>query len=228
VLVLERARDVHASSSSRGADKLPVQDGVDPKAAIVDVGAGESSFGVDLLQQKDRTGGPLVQTEYGPSIFDGSRTRSDLSWEGAIPRGDENSAVVFGDPLQTMDIMFGEHGVKRVFINNVNAHYEKPQYAKLANVLAKAMTRGGRVEVQWTDAPEFPDQPQGSRGHIEGPALAEALQEVGRRFTIEASDPELRYEYSVKPSTRKGGADATKNKIPEKPTPKFRWIFTFE
>jgi len=227
VLVLSRPRAPSTPGASSG-EPLPVQTGTDPNAVIVDVGAGESSFALDLLQPADRTGGPVVQTEYGPSAFDASRTRRDLTWENAVPRTDADSVVVFGDPLQTMDLLFGEGGVKRVFINNVNAHYEPPQYASLARVLLRAMAPQGRVEVQWTDAPEYADG-TGDRGHIAGDKLNDALdaENVGHRpITIDTPPAITDYQYSIEPSRRKGGADPSKTQ-PEPPVPKERWIFTF-
>lgn len=229
ILVLSREKPTSAVRNN-GGEKLPVQTGVDNNAAIVDVGAGESSFGIDLLDPKDRQGGPLVQTEYGPSAFDGSRLRKDLTWENAVPKSDANSAVVFGDPLQTMDLMFGGKGVKRVFINNVNAHYDPGAYQHLADVLLKTMTEGGRVEVQWTSQPEYPNGKPGDRGHIAGPELKAALDKAaaaaGRKVDVEVGTPETKYNYSVEPSRRKGGASADAN-VPDSPIPEARWIFTF-
>lgn len=229
ILMLSREKPT-AAPRNNGGEKLPVQTGVDNNAAIVDIGAGESSFGIDLLDPKDRQGGPLVQTEYGPSAFDGSRMRKDLTWENAVPKADPNSAVVFGDPLQTMDLMFGDKGVKRVFINNVNAHYEPGAYQHLADVLLKTMTEGGRVEVQWTSQPEYPGGKPGDRGHIAGPELKAALDKAaataGRKVDVEVSTPETKYNYSVEPSRRKGGASADAN-VPDSPIPEARWIFTF-
>jgi hypothetical protein len=228
VLLLARRRTTAEPSQQRG-EPLEIQTHPDASAVVVDVGAGESSFALDLLAQPDRTGGPVVQTEYGPTAFDASRTRRDLTWENAVPRTDADSVVVFGDPLQTMDLLFGQGGVKRVFINNVNAHYGDVQYRELAQVLLRAMAPGGRVEVQWTDEPEYKDDPPGSRGHVDGPKLKAALADIGqdRPFSVTEIAPETDYAYSIEPSRRRGGVDPSKAQ-PSAPVPEKRWVFTFQ
>lgn len=229
VLVLSRPRSDRGPQDA--SQTLEVQDHPDPQAVIVDVGAGESSFALDLLAPADRAGGPVVQTEYGPGVFDGARTRRDLTWENAVPRTDADGVVVFGDPLQTMDVLFGEGGVKRVFINNVNAHYRNAQYASLARVLLRAMAPGGRVEVQWTNSPEYAGGDPGSRGHIDGRQLEDAIKAeidgTGRSYAVDHQvAPITDYEYSIRPSTRRGGAASDKDQ-PSSPVPESRSIFTF-
>jgi hypothetical protein len=207
--------------------RLPLQATSDPSAVIVDIGSGDSSFALAKLDLAELAAGrgPLVQTEYGPAILDGSRTRSDLTWEHAMPETHSNSAVVFGDPLQTMNLMFGEHGVKRVFINNVNAKYDSSLYDALAKVLVKTMTKGGTVEVQWTDAPEYPNGLTGDRGHIDGIALEAALTRAGHPITPTKEAP-IPFDYGIKPSTRANGIDP-KEDVPTSPEPQYRYLFTF-
>jgi len=225
VLVLSRERK---KTEARRGEPLEIQSHPDPSAVIVDVGAGESSFALDVLQPVDRAGGPVIQTEYGPKAFDGSRTRRDLTWENAVPRTDADSVVVFGDPLQTMDILFGLGGVKRVFINNVNASYSESQYTSLAKVLVRSMADDGRVEVQWTNEPELEGGHRGSRGHVEGPKLQAALVKVAARrvITVTQTEPDTTYPYSIEPSRRRGGVDADTNQ-PSAPVPESRWVFHF-
>jgi hypothetical protein len=229
VLLLARVRREKADVAT--ASPVEVQSHPDPSAVIVDVGSGESSFALDLVQPADRTGGPIVQTEYGPKAFDASRTRRDLTWENAVPHTSIDSVVVFGDPLQSMDILFGSQGVKRVFINNVNADYSPAQYTSLARVLFKCMAKGGRVEIQHTDAPEHEGGMRGDRKHIKASGLATALSNeaanFGRTFqTMEA--PAIKdYPYSVEPSRRRDGVDSSAS-VPASPVPEERWIITFD
>lgn len=233
LLVLSRER-LEPSAEDRGGAPLPVQNHMDPNAVIIDVGTGESSFALDLLQGADRKGGPVVQTEHGPSLVDGARMRRDLTWKNAVPRTDVDSVTVFGDPLANMDVLFGEASVKRVLINNVNASYSDAQYGELARTLVRAMAPEGRVEVQWTNAPEYPGDKEGSRGHIDGNKLAASVlkesAKVGRAATVSKDvidkTPDESYKYSVRPSTRVSGVDPGRA-VPTDPIPDQKTVIVF-
>ncbi|NVB81555.1 MAG: hypothetical protein HOV81_24385, partial [Kofleriaceae bacterium] len=241
VLVLSRTRSSAPVPPPTSPTPVEVQNHPDSAAVIVDIGSGESSFAVDMVQASDRNGGPIVQTEYGPSAFDGSRTRRDLTWERAMPARSVDSVAVFGDPLQTIDVLFGKHGVKLVFINNVNAHYNAEQYRGLARALCKAMANGGRVEMQWTYSPETVGGPKGKRGHVQGrhvddeventgdleTALQSEAPKFGRTITVRMAAPIKDQAYSREPSRRRDGADPSKDNITS-PVPEHRSIITFD
>jgi len=65
-------------------------------------------------------------------------------------------------------------------------------------VLAKAMTRDRRVEVQWAEAAEYEGDARGSRAHITGPDLEKALRATKRPFTKDVTKPELDLDCSAR------------------------------
>lgn len=158
-----------------------------------------------------------------------------------MPNRSVDSVAIFGDPLQTLDVLFGKQGVKLVFINNVNAHYNAEQYKSLARVLFKAMAKGGRVEMQWAYSPETEGGKRGTRGHVQArhldpevvntgdleTALASEAPKFGRSFSIREAPAITDQQYSREPSRRRDGADPSKTNITP-PVPEHRAIITFD
>lgn len=194
---------------------------------VVDIGVGLGSFARDAAQEK----GPLVQTEFGPKYADAAMTRRDLTWEHTGPRTDVDSVLVLGDSLQTLSMMFAPRSVKRLFINNINAHYEdgSPEYRQLATGLRQVMAVGGRVEVQWTDDLETTGTRTSSRGHITGMALEKALELAAatspRAVTVSEATPVTDFNYSIEAPRPKTGVPSKAK--PTDPVPRFRTVFTF-
>jgi hypothetical protein len=87
------------------------------------------------------------------------------------------------------------------------------------------MAEGGRIELQWDSSPEYEGDAPGSRGHVEGPALLEALHAAGVGATPQEIAPETDYQYSIEPSRRVGGADPNQD-APASPVPERRMIIT--
>jgi hypothetical protein len=236
VVVLSRARAVVAAGEPLPPKLPPLHSSVDPASdgLVVDIGVGESSYALDMLPAGDHRA-LVVGTEYGPSYLDAAMTRRDLTWEHTAPRIEADSAIVIGDALQTLPLLFGPLSVNRLFINNINAGYEgatSAEYSTLATGLRTVMRRGGQVEVQWDMTPEYPDRPNaqaGDRQHIDGPTLEAALQATAnvhpRGFTVRAEDPIADYPYSVEATRRRGGAEKDP---PKSPVPGQRWIIVFE
>ena len=233
--------EVHILTRPRGAGaapaQLPPQIPGPPRATgrfIVDIGAGESAFAIDMVPPNERAGAIVVQTELPQTFANPAQARRGLGIEQVAPRGDRGSVLVLADALQNLELLFGTpatgQGVRRLFINNVNAHYSPAQYERLARALGRVAGAGTRVEVQWDRSPERAGQPQGSRGHIEGPALRAALQQFsGRTFHYETAPP-VSYPYSIQPSRRVGGAVDPNPPTPPDPTGPLggRAIITFE
>jgi hypothetical protein len=209
---------------------------------IVDIGAGISAYGVDMTTEEDLSGTTLVNTEYGPTFIDPSLVRSDLTWKNAAPRTNENTVVIFGNPLQMLAILFGKKTVKTLYINNINAYYTEEQYEQLALGLLDVMAQGGTVEVQWDTSSEYAEGPYKSRGHIEGDQLNEALKKAtrkgGRNFSYRNTDDPVVYPYSITPSrdpnkpptlsSEELGQTDDKKILPPKAENMQRGIFTFE
>jgi hypothetical protein len=212
-----------AAAASKVVGPLENVDGT-----VVDIGVGLGSFARDAAQEK----GPLVQTEYGPKYANAAMTHRDLTWEHTGPKSDIDSVLVLGDSLQTLSMMFEPRSVKRLFINNINAHYAEgsAEYKQLATDLRRVMANGGRVEVQWTDDLETTAGKTSSRGHITGTQLAKALEAtagvVPRQVSIDdAAHPVTDFNYSVEaPRPKSGIPSKTK---PTDPVPRFRTVFTF-
>jgi hypothetical protein len=199
---------------------------------VVDLGAGESGYAMDMTPAADRDKGLLVQTEVSefPML---AQSRRDLSFGRAAPRQDPRSVTVFGDALGNLEEFFGRpsdgRGVRRLFINNVNANFKDADYKRLAEQLRKVMGRGGRVEIQWDMSPERPNLPQGSRNHVRGDLLNEALGGHGYKYEEGRG---IAYDYSVTPTREKGATTAGKagTLTPPDPSGKLgkRAVFTFD
>ncbi len=201
----------------------PSQEGL-----VVDVGVGLGDYARDVGGET----GTVVKTEYGEGYADPAMIRRDLTWQHTAPRVDVDSVVVIGDALQTLPMLFGERSIKRIFINNINAHYAEGsgEYLTLARGLRQVMAPGGRVEVQWTTALETTGGVTGPRGHITGEGLAAALEatalDAPRGVSIDKNaTPVTDYEYSVEaPRTKTGIPSKTP---PSNPVPTRRWVITF-
>jgi hypothetical protein len=203
-------------------------DPTDPSmpGVVVDVGVGLGDFARDAGGET----GEVVKTEYGGGYADPAMTRRDLTWEHTAPRVDADSVVVLGDALQTLPMMFGPKSVKRLFINNINAHYDpgSAEYMTLARGLRNVIASGGRVEVQWTTAPETTGGVTQPRGHVTGDALEAALTKTndGRKVDVDkAAAPVLDFDYSIEASRNKSGLPG--RSPPTNPVPEKRWVFTF-
>lgn len=201
----------------------------DEPGEVVDIGAGQSDYARDVGGET----GQVVKTEYGGNHTDPAMLRRDLHWKHTGTQVDVDSVLVLGDALQTLPMMFADRSVKRVFMNNINAHYVQgsDQYLNLAKGLRRVMKSGGRVEIQWTTAPENTGGKTTSRGHIDGPAVEEALLatagEVPRAVQFDRNAPPVKdYDYSVEaPRTETGIPSKTP---PSNPVPEFRWVISFE
>ena len=225
------------SRKPRGPDEVALDvkpqkhDAVDPSdqnddGLVVDIGVGLTDYAREVGGET----GDVVKSEYGPSYTDPAMQRRDLTWQHTAPRVDADSVVVLGDTLQTLGMMFPKKSVKRMFINNINAYYGADDYANLAKGLRDVMADGGRVEVQWTTAPETTGGVTKDRGHIKGEGLRQALDATAasspRAFQVnENAPPVTDYDYSVEaPRSMDGKAGREK---PTNPVPEFRWVFTF-
>jgi hypothetical protein len=144
------------------------------------------------------------------------RRDQQFGLRNVAPRGGERSVVVLGDALQHLELFFGTPGagggVRRIIINNINAHYTPEQYDALARELRAALAGGGQVEVQWDDSPE--DARGGSRGHIKGDALLEALRRAGVDVEYRR-EPAIPYPYDVTPP----GGERPGREVPPPPDP---------
>lgn len=194
--------------------------------AVLDVGVGTSDYARDVGGET----GQVMKSEYGPSYADPAMKRRDLTWQHTASHVDVDSVVVLGDVLQTLPMVFANKSVKRVFLNNINAHYGvgDDSYRTLARGLKQVMKQGGRVEVQWTTSEEAPGV---GRGHITGEGLKRAIADTDvdlpRKISVdEAAAPVTDYDYSVEaPRTLDGKPSKT---VPANPVPEHRWIFKFE
>ncbi|MEO6897940.1 MAG: DUF4157 domain-containing protein [Caldimonas sp.] len=200
---------------------------------IVDLGVGESSYAHDLTPATDRENSLLVQSE--PSD---SPTRAQSSRGRGVelpgPHQDPHSVTVFGDALGNLEQFFGRpsegRGVRRLFINNVNAYLDDAGYRKLADQLKRVMGKGSRLEIQWDTTPELTPKGQYKpRGHIQGDILNQAMGGRGYRYELAPGVP---YTYTVTPTGEIGATTASKmgKLTPPNPAGKngHRSIFTFE
>jgi hypothetical protein len=230
-ILSRKPRDVDAdplTAKRRAHAKVDPSDPTDD-GLVLDVGVGTSDYARDVGGER----GQIVKTEYGGSYADPAMKRRDLTWEHTASHLDVDSVVILGDALQTLPMVFAGKSVKRVFINNINAHYDAggDRYRTLARGLRQVMTQGGRVEVQWTTALETTGGKTQSRGHITGDDLKAALlataADMPRKVSIdENAAPVTDYDYSVEaPRTLDGKPSKTP---PSNPVPEKRWIFKFE
>jgi hypothetical protein len=187
---------------------------------IVEIGAGQGSFAVDMVPMTEQAHVLLVQTEVGgyparAQMLDEQR----FGLQNVAPRGGPRSVVVFGDVLQNLEPVFGTPGsgagVSRLIINNVNARYDQKRYETLARALLRVMAPGGRVEVQWDQSPEWEGSSTG-RGHIQADLLMAALARVDPNVKVDYSEtPGIPYPYDV---TVPGGAQPGMA-VPARPDP---------
>lgn len=142
----------------------------------IDVGVGRGAFGVEMTPAADRAGGGLIiKTELADAALAGQRRR-DLGILDPGPLTEPGSVMVFGDLLGNSHLLGGD--IARVYINNVSAKLPDAVYDAIARNLSEGLAPGGRVEVQWDMKPDKVDGPPGSRNHILGTKLWEALERV--------------------------------------------------
>lgn len=207
---------------------------------IVDVGVGRGSFAAELAARGDAD--TVVQTEHISLAHAGQASRGLAGIADAGPLVTPGAVMVYGDVLSRPDVLrgtdaeAGREGIRRMFLNNISAHFKEPDptrpdvaddYTPRAMHLLENMADGGTVEVQWTDTPE--NAAGDPRGHIRGDLLARILEEhaaaMGRRITASAAEP-VPYDYTINASRRgQAGADALAEF--EAPVPKYRMIITF-
>ncbi|WP_369639131.1 alpha/beta hydrolase [Nocardia sp. JMUB6875] len=140
----------------------------------IDVGVGRGAFAVEMTPAADRAGGGLViKTELTDAAIGGQRRR-DLGILDAGPLMEPGTVMVYGDMLGNGHLLGGD--IARVFINNVSAKLPDAAYRAIAEHLSEIMAPGGRIEVQWDMKPDKIDGDPGSRHHILGTKLWEALE----------------------------------------------------
>lgn len=191
---------------------------------IVDVGVGTSGYAIDMVPRAERQASQIVQTDV-PAYTQLAQSRRRLGFAEPGPRHEETAIVVFGDALQNMESFFGRplegRGVRRMFLNNVNAHYTPAQYQRMAEGMGQTMARGGRVEVQWDTSPE-PVRGTGHtqpRGHIDGPTLKHALEQHSGRHIRYTEEPGIPYRYTIEASRARGGTRVPESERPRPPDP---------
>ncbi|KAB2910151.1 MAG: hypothetical protein F9K40_03290 [Kofleriaceae bacterium] len=207
---------------------------------IVDVGVGRGSFAAELAARGD--GDTIVQTEHINLAHAGQASRGLAGIADAGPLVTPGAVMVYGDVLSRPDMLRGtdaeggREGIRRMFLNNISAHFKEPDatkpdvaddYTPRALHLLENMAEGGTVEVQWTDTPE--NAAGDPRGHIRGDLLARILKEqaaaMGRSITSSTAEP-VPYDYTINASRRsQAGADALAEYEP--PVPEHRMIITF-
>lgn len=230
VFLLARPMSMEANPVAK-SPVVPLNTAGKSDGIILDIGSGTSAFALELVPSGGS--GPIVQTEYGKVSFEPGLARRDLAPHlNSIPKHGGNSVAIFGDPMQTLNLVYGPNSIRFVAINNVNAGYTEKDYDGLAKGLLEVMQEGGRVELQWDMKPEKPGTPgakEGDRNHITADKLMEALQRVNsgnRKFSLDLTQPPITdYEYSIEPSRVKGGSK--KPTTVTNPVPTHRGIFTF-
>jgi hypothetical protein len=217
VQVIARPKVFSVSPPGVPAEKLAPLGAEVTGRYLVEIGAGSGSFAVDMIPLSELESSVLVQTDVADFAVK-AQTRRDLRFglRWVAPRSGPNSVVVLGDALKNMEMLFGrpgpEGGVRRVIVNNINAHYRPGEYDALAQGLRAALAVGGQVEVQWDDSPE--DASGASRGHIRGPQLRDALQRAGVPIEYRA-EPGIPYPYDVTPP----GGERPGRAVPNPPDP---------
>lgn len=185
---------------------------------VVDVGTGSGGFALGHLKQAREHDWVVVETDL-PDFALAAQGRSDLTIDHVGSRTGE-AVLVLGDVLQNLSQFFGTttegDGVRRLYLNNVNAHLTAPQVTQLAQGVARALASGGQVDVQWDEAPEHPLH-GGDRGHIRADSLFEALQKLTVNASMTPAQP-VDAEYSIQPSRRAKGADKAELPTPPDPT----------
>jgi hypothetical protein len=159
--------------------------------------------------------------------MDKVQVRRSQSLEGVAPRTDPRSVTVLGNALGDLVGVFGTpasgRGVRRLFVNNINAGFSPADYDHLADQLRQVMGSHGQVEVQWDMSPELPGNPgpmgqPGSRHHIRGDLLRAALERRGIAVGYSEGSG-IAYPYTVTPSSTAGGTNRPAGQIPPPPNP---------
>ncbi|MTE11544.1 hypothetical protein GLP40_01905 [Nocardia sp. CT2-14] len=200
----------------------------------IDVGVGRGAFAVEMTPAADRAGGGLIiKTELADAAIGGQRRR-DLGILDAGPLMEPGTVMVYGDMLGNGHLLGGD--IARVFINNVSAKLPDAAYHAIAGHLSDILAPGGRVEIQWDMKPDKIGEDRGSRHHIEGTKLWEALERLHQDSNspfklVEQTDFEhpgnRDYYYTI---------DAgSSNTLPHErmadyspPQPEHRWIISYE
>ncbi|MFE3954975.1 alpha/beta hydrolase [Nocardia sp. NPDC059091] len=200
----------------------------------IDVGVGRGAFAVEMTPAADRAGGGLIiKTELADAAI-GAQRRRDLGLLDAGPLMEPGTVMVYGDMLGNGHLLGGD--IARVFINNVSAKLPDAAYHAIAGHLSEILAPGGRVEVQWDMKPDKVGGDPGTRYHILGTKLWEALEGAHREGAnpfklIEEKDFEhpgnRDYYYTIDA----GGS----NKLPHErmaeyspPQPEHRWTISYE
>jgi Domain of unknown function (DUF4157) len=228
VQIVSRPRQILAPAVGTPQTQLPsLREGATGRY-VVDIGAGGAAYATDMTPQSDRAVGTLVQTEV-PDFATAAQVRRDLTLANIAPRSDPGSVTVLADALRNLTVVFGRpaagRGVRRLFINNINARYQPADYDQLAGELINVMGRGGQVEVQWDMSPELPNAAAGdrrrlpgSRDHIRGDLLRDALRRRGAQIGYTESTG-VPYPYTITPSRTAGGTQRAATDIPPPPNP---------
>ncbi|GAA2481277.1 hypothetical protein GCM10010198_33940 [Nocardia seriolae] len=164
-----------------GADNEPIVHQPRPEVPAaaagghtIDVGVGRGAFAVEMTPPGDRAGGGLIiKTELADAAIVAQRRR-DQGILDAGPLMEPGTVMVYGDMLGNGHLLGGE--IARVFINNVSAKLPDAAYHAIAGHLSEIMAPGGRVEVQWDMKPDKVGGAPGTRYHILGTKLWEALE----------------------------------------------------
>ncbi len=144
----------------------------------IDVGVGRGAFAVEMTPAADRAGGGLIiKTELADAAI-GAQRRRDLGILDAGPLMEPGTVMVYGDMLGNGHLLGGD--IARVFINNVSADLPEAAYHGIAEHLSEILAPGGRVEIQWDMKPDTVGGEPGSRKHILGTKLWEALETLHR------------------------------------------------
>ncbi|MGW5105782.1 alpha/beta hydrolase [Nocardia sp. NPDC004123] len=200
----------------------------------IDVGVGRGAFAVEMTPAADRAGGGLIiKTELADAAI-GAQRRRDLGLLDAGPLMEPGTVMVYGDMLGNGHLLGGD--IARVFINNVSAKLPDAAYHAIAGHLSEILAPGGRVEIQWDMKPDKVGGDPGTRYHILGTKLWEALEGAHREGAnpfklIEEKDFEhpgnRDYYYTIDA----GGS----NKLPHErmaeyspPQPEHRWTISYE
>ncbi|AYF77061.1 hypothetical protein D7D52_28275 [Nocardia yunnanensis] len=175
----------------------------------VDVGVGRGAYALELTPAADRShGGLVVKTELASEFAGAAQRRRDLGILDPGPLTEPGTVMVFGDLLTNGHLLAdgtGEPGLARIYINNVSAHLNPSEYHGMAERLRDALKPGGRIEIQWDTKPENTEEPFKYRGHITGPELMRALDQMYPeganpfRIVEETTIPEgqRNYDYTI-------------------------------
>ncbi|HEY1554244.1 MAG TPA: hypothetical protein VGF94_05385 [Kofleriaceae bacterium] len=194
---------------------------------VVDVGVGRSAAGSETSgHEPDKT--TLLQTELIDDAELG-QTRRDMGVLDPAPVASKGGVLMYCDFLTSAEVIAGQDGVTKILLNNISAHLDPGQYPAIAAQLAKAMAKGGEIDVQWdmrdergkTDS-DGKIVENGNRGHIQGTLLLDAFKKLGIAVTS-TTPPPIKYQYSI---------DAARGNTPKKndftnPDPQYRMVIKF-